>query len=219
MNEKLYVLLGDVYSSRSIPQSENFLNTLEMLCKKINEEYADAIFGDFKILKGIDEIGSVLSDIQHLYEIITKIQDTIYPQFMRFVVVYDIVDNPLDNQDVAKMSGPAFHKASDLMNKLKSSDLTFDAALINELRDRFLIDVMNLLFSLKRDWSSVKRQIFEEYIKTKNQYIVAKKLGISQQAVSKHLDHMKWKEIDKVEKRLKDLLKEYPAKKGVEIGC
>jgi len=218
MNEKFYVALGDVYSSRSISQSKKFLNTLETICKKINEEYADDIFGNFKILKGIDEIGGVLSDIRHLYEIITKIQDVIYPQFMRFVVVYDVVDNPLGYRNVAKMSGPAFHKAADLMNKLKLSDLTFDASLYNESRDRFLIDVMNLILSLKRDWSSVKRQIFEEYRKTRNQYIVAEKLGITQQAVSKNLFHMKWKEIEEVEKRLKDLLKEYPAnkKKGLK---
>jgi len=207
------VVLGDVYSSRSISQSNKFLNILETVCKKINEEYADDIFGDFKILKGIDEIGGIIMDIQHLYEIITKIQDVIYPQFMRFVVVYDFVDNPLGSTDVAKMSGPAFHKAADLMNKLKLSALTFDASLYNESRDRFLIDVMNLIFSLKRDLSRIKRQIFEEYRKTRNQYIVAEKLGITQQAVSKNLYHMNWKEIEEVEKRLNDLLKEYPASK------
>ncbi|TAN38338.1 MAG: hypothetical protein EPN24_05840 [Candidatus Methanoperedens sp.] len=61
MKKKLYVLSGDVISSRQIRNREDVQKKLAEACKKINTVYANEISADFKILKGTDEIGGVLS--------------------------------------------------------------------------------------------------------------------------------------------------------------
>lgn len=200
-------MLGDLFSSRQIKNSEELQEKLENSFEKINDIYAKDIYAEFKVLKGVDEIGGVLSNIQHVYNIIDVISDEISPNLMRFVLVLDDIDDPLETRNITKMSGVAFHKASDMMNKLKKSNLTVDITLYNKSLDQILTDVINLIRSVKKDWSATKRQIFKEYKETGNQYKVAEKLGITQQAVSKNLDHMNWKEMDEMETSLNNLLK------------
>jgi hypothetical protein len=118
MKRKLYVLLGDVISSRSIAEREKFQKKLEETCRYINSTYTGDIYADFKILKGIDEIGGVLSSMSKSYELINVLLENLHPNLMRFVLVFDYIDAALATMDVAKMDGPAFHKASDLMHTL-----------------------------------------------------------------------------------------------------
>ena len=200
-------MLGDLFSSRQIKNSEELQKKLENSFKKINNIYAKDIYAEFKVLKGVDEIGGVLLNIQHVYDIIDIISDEICPNLMRFVLVLDNIDDSLETKNITKMSGVAFHKASDMMNKLKKSNLTVDIALYNKSLDKILTDVINLIRSVKKDWSETKRQIFKEYKETGNQYKVAEKVGITQQAVSKNLDHMNWREMNEIEASLNDLLK------------
>ncbi len=200
-------MLGDLFSSRQIKNSEELQKKLENSFEKVNNIYAKDIYAKFKVLKGVDEIGGVLSNIQHAYNIIDIISDEISPNLMRFVLVLDDIDDPVEARNITKMSGVAFHKASDMMGKLKKSDLTVDIALCNRSLDKILTDIINLIRSVKKDWSVTKHQIFKEYKETGNQYKVAEKLGITQQAVSKNLDHMNWREMDEMETSLNNLLK------------
>jgi len=200
-------MLGDLFSSRQIKNSEELQKKLENSLKKVNAIYAKDIYAKFKVLKGVDEIGGVLLNIQHVYNIIDIISAEISPNLMRFVLVLDNIDDPLEAQNITKMSGIAFHKASDMMGDLKKSDLTVDIVLCNKPLDKILADVINLISAVKKDWSVTKHQIFREYKETGNQYKVAEKLGITQQAVSKNLDNMNWREMDEMETSLNNLLK------------
>ncbi|MDZ4170943.1 MAG: SatD family protein, partial [Methanobacteriaceae archaeon] len=60
MEKKMYVLLGDVISSRKIKNRTSFQKNLENTYNKLNKKYEKDLFAEFKILKGLDEIGCVL---------------------------------------------------------------------------------------------------------------------------------------------------------------
>lgn len=209
MRQKLYVLLGDVISSRRITEREEFQKKLEETCKVINSTYTGDIYAGFKILKGIDEIGSVLSTMSKSYEIINILLEKLHPNSMRFVLVFDYIDTALETMDIARMDGPAFHKASDLMSTLKKSKLMFDMSVGDKVVDTTIAGQINLILLLKRNWSAKQHEIVEEYEKTKNQYEVAKNFGITQQAVSKTLNRSMWKEIKGIEENLNYILYEY----------
>jgi predicted DNA-binding protein YlxM (UPF0122 family) len=209
MKQKLYVLLGDVISSRRISDREKFQKKFGETCKEINSIYTGDIYADFKILKGIDEIGCVLSTMSNSYEIINILLEHLYPHLMRFVLVFDYIDTALETMDVAKMDGPAFHKASDLMHALKKSKLMFDMSVSDKVVDTAIAGQINLILLLKKSWSAKQHQIVKEYEKTKNQYEVAKNLGITQQAVSKTINRSMWKEIKSIEENLNYILSEY----------
>src|SRR5574341_1698610 len=174
MKQLLYVVLGDVISSRRIRDKEAFQNILEETCNRINTVHAADIQAEFNILKGIDEIEGVLLNISKIYEIITSILEQLYPESMRFVITLDYIDTAVESRNVAKMDGPAFHKASDMMGELKKSRLLLDISTGDEITDILISGEINLILLLKRKWSAKQHSIVKEYKKTGNQYEAAR---------------------------------------------
>ena len=64
MKDNLYVLLGDVISSRKLENREDFQNKLIYGCNMVNKIYENDIYSYMDILKGSDEIGVVLKIYQ-----------------------------------------------------------------------------------------------------------------------------------------------------------
>ena len=213
MPKKLFVLLGDVKSSREIKNRKLFQEKLIKVCNELNQEYQQNLYADFKILKGLDEIGGVLTEISNIYKIISKITNQIYPNTMRFVLVQNYIDTALNSKDVTKMDGPAFHKASERMKLLKKSKTFFDMETYNETIDSSLIIMINLMLLYKERWTKKQHQIIEEYEKTLNQKKVALKYNITQQAVSKVINNTKWNNIKNLENQLNQII----SKLGVQL--
>lgn len=218
MKQKLYVLLGDVMSSRRISNREGFRKKIEEILEKTNDIYNKDIFTGFKILKGIDEIGGVLSNISNSYNMINAISEQLYPDRIRFVLVCDYIDTGLETMDVSKMDGPAFHRASDIMNSLKKSKLMFEMSVSDKMKDTAIAGQINLILLIKKNWSMKQHQIVKEYKNTNNQDDVAKNLGISQQAVSKTLSRIMWKEIIGIEEKLNYIINDYVQKLYTDGG-
>ncbi len=213
MRQKLYVMMGDVMSSRKIKDKEAFRNKLDKVCREINMAYAGDIYADFRILKGIDEIEGVLLNISKSYEIMTALSEQLFPQSMRFVIALDYIDTALDTHYVTKMDGPAFHKASDMIYGLKKTKLFFEMSAGNEALDIAINGEVNLIMLLKKNWSIRQHQIVREYREKKNQDEVAKALGITQQSISRTLKRCMWHEIAFIEERLNYVLSHYPVKR------
>lgn len=212
MKQKLYVILGDVISSRRIRDREEFQHKLETILENINDTYTEDIFADFKILKGIDEIGCVLSTMSNGYRIINAIAEQLHPNLMRNVMVFDYIDAGIKTRDISKMDGPAFHKASDILRNLKKSKLMFDMSVSDKMIDTAISGQINLILLTKKNWSLNQHQIAKEYKSTNNQDEVAKNLGISQQAVSKTLNRIMWKQIFGIEEKLNNIIEDYTQK-------
>jgi hypothetical protein len=209
MKQMLYVMLGDVVASRKIKDKEAFQRKLEKVCLKVNRNFAEDTYADFKILKGIDEIEGVLLNIASVYKIMDTMLEQFYPHSMRFVLVLDYIDTAVESHEVSRMDGPAFHRASDLMKDLKKSKLMFRMSIGDEIMDKTVAGEINLIFLLKKGWSPGQWRILREYRKTGTQNMVAKALGITQQAVSKALNRFMWKEISSIEDDLNYVLRNY----------
>ncbi len=209
MRKKLFVLLGDVVASRQIEDRDGFQKALQDLCEEINHAYAGDIYAPFKTLKGLDEIGGVLSDISNIYNIIVLISDRLHPCRMRCALVFDYVDTALESRDVSRMDGPAFHKAAQAVIDLKKTALLFSFFVADEILDRALQGEINLMLLIRGERTPKQRQIIKEYELLKNQQEVAKKLGISQQYVSLVLSHSRWKMLNDLEDELNMSLQRY----------
>jgi hypothetical protein len=210
MQGKLYVLLGDLIGSTKVIDRELFGKRLERACETVNTRYAKDLYGHLKILKGVDEVGAVLSTLPNTYSIISLISEDLRPRVMRFTLVFDHIDTALETKDVAKMDGPAFHRASHMMAALKKSKMLYDMAVGDPLLDTSITSEINLLLLLKQSWSDRQYKVVKEYEKTGNQLQVARTLGISQQAVSKTLSRSMWREIRNIQDKLTDVLRAYP---------
>lgn len=209
VKQKLFVLLGDVVSSRQIVDRDLFQSRLVELCSMINAEYARDIYAPFKGLKGLDEIGGVLKDISNAFNIIILISEMLYPCKMRCSLVYDFVDTALDSGDVAKMDGPAFHRASKAILELKETELLTRIAVEDEVLDKILEGEINLILQFREARTPQQRKIIKEYELMKNQIKVSESLGLSQQYVSMTLKRARWKMLKDLEEGLNRSLHSY----------
>ena len=206
---RFYVVLGDVIHSRRITDRDDFQRRIEKTCRIVNTLYSEDIYADFKILKGIDEMGGVLTSMSRTYGIITTILEEIYPNLMRFVLVFDYIDTAVATRDVTKMDGPAFHKASDMIYKLKSSRLICDISANDKIIDTMVAGQINSILLMKINWSIRQHQVVVDYERAMNQSEVAENFGITQQAVSKILNRSMWGEIKQIEENLSFALHKY----------
>lgn len=202
MKESHYLILGDIIDSRKIDDREEFQKNLIVLFNNMNNRFDKHIYADIKVLKGIDEFGTVLKDPTKTYEIIKEVQENILPQRVRFVLARGIIDVALKKRDVEYMDGPVFHKADKLMDDLKKSKFFFDLEIGNKFIESALFGQINTLILLKNDWTSKQISVIKKYKKLGSQKKVAKNIEITPQAVSKNLDRSNYKKINEIEKKL-----------------
>jgi len=203
-----YVLLGDIVSSKKINDRAKFQKKLIKACNAINQANDEDIIAKMKIIKGSDEIGCLLGNLAPLYDIIDGLSNDLHPVKIRFVLVNGEIDTGFESKDISQMDGPAFHQASKLLMDLKKEKLIFNMSTSNKILDTLITNYINLIYLLKKRWSSAKLEIIHSYERWGDQKKVASKLGIAQQTVSYHLTSSNWKEIKKMETELNQSLKE-----------
>lgn len=201
-----YVLLGDVVGSREIDNRSAFGTTLSEACKTISKQYEHAFDAPLEPLKGVDEIGGVLTSADPLYDILDDIRIHIHPQELRVGVAIGRVDVGQDSGDVSQMDGPAFHRADELLDELEPSSLRVAFDLAESPLDTALADEINLVFLLKRRWTDRQRDVVRSSQHYDSQATVAQELGISQPAVSKALSRASWPELREIEGRIRSTL-------------
>jgi SatD family (SatD) len=210
--QELYVILGDVISSKTLKNRAQFQEKLIQACEHINKTYNKDLYAKFDIIKGTDEIGAVLKEITHLYQIITEISGIIGLNRMRFVLIKGEIDIGLNLHEISRMDGPAFHQAASMMQELKKEKLIFKMSTADYIFDTLVTNTINLIHLLKKNWSTKKWEIISEYEKFRDQKTVASKFNIKQQDVSYHLNSSHFKEIKKIETDLKKVIKSYSIK-------
>ena len=65
---------------------------------------------------------------------------------MRFVLLKDQIDTGLNQREISRMDGPAFHKASNMMNELNAEKLIFKKAIGDLVFDKLFTNYINLIF-------------------------------------------------------------------------
>lgn len=187
MKDNQYIaIVGDLVKSRKTPDREGLQKKLLTTLKYINREFALDFYAPFKITRG-DEIAGVILSSKNLYSIISTLKNLIFPYFIRVVVKSGILNTGLSSKDAAIIDGPAFKAADDLLRKIKKEDNYFFLDLDTKERDEAITFIVNLIEEIKKKWTLRQKETIELYKKLHTQEKVAKKLGITQQGVAKIL--------------------------------
>ena len=209
MSTEYFAIVGDVVSSKKIEERDAFQSRLQKACDQVNATFADGIYAQIKITKGIDEISGILTKIENAYSITNVIFESIYPNLMRFAIVHGVLDTALESRDATKIDGPAFHKAAELIAQLKKTKNLVKVQIYDELIDRLLNLQINSVFLLKKKWTKRQFEVAILYKNLRNQKEVAKRLGIKQQTVSRIVKSANYDEILESEQSINEILKEY----------
>ncbi len=128
------------------------------------------------------------------------------PVQLRLSIVRHEVDVLPADKDIRSADGPAFHEAAAQMLQLKKEGLLFGILSDDNAADKALMVGVNLLLLQKEGWTRRQRDIYTAYCQTGNQEAVAKKLSVSQQAVSKALKTIKGSQVQLLETSLQQWL-------------
>lgn len=199
-----YVLLGDVVDSQKIDDRSAFQQQLRDGLATVNDAYGTSIHTEFRILKGIDEVGGVLTDPAATYDIVKTLAETVHPYEITTVLVYDEIDVGLDQPNVAQMDGPAFAHADERIQENKRRDFLFDVAVGGGAIESLLRDMVNLLLFFRGTWTDRQREIARAYETADTQKAVAAELDVSEGLVSRQLSTARAKQVLEMEKRVSD---------------
>ncbi|WP_121823642.1 SatD family protein [Halostella salina] len=207
--EKAFVVLGDVVGSREVADRESLQLSLQNSIEKINKRHANDIRADFSLLKGVDELGGVLTGVSPLYEVIKTIYRGTFPTGVRFAGVYDRVDVGSEQNDVAEMDGPAFHLADGLLSDLDADGRLFSLYTGDDLLDVLIGNYVNLCLMQMNEWTRREMEIVDTYERVGTQNEAAGELDVSQQRVSNVIGETNWKQFHRMESDLNDALATY----------
>lgn len=198
-----YVVLGDVVASRSVEDRGALSERLAAACEAVGAANEDAVAAPFTPLKGVDELAGVLSSPAPIYDVVDGFRERLHPQELRVAVAAGEIDVGADTDDPARMDGPAFHRADDLLAEIGGTDFRFAMDLGEDRLDATVADEVNLLLFRKREWTDRQREVVRRYRELGAQEAVADELGVSQPAVSRALERAMWPTIREIEGRLR----------------
>lgn len=204
MKKKDIIIIGDVIkSSKKFHHDkwENFHQSIET----INKIYQKKLIIPFTVYSG-DSYGAVCKDISSAAEIILSMQENQKYYKSRFVLIEDEISYGIDKKSFLTLVGPALWKSEEKLNSLKKSKAIFVADLQNELLTTTVNTIMNLILSLKNDWNEQEWEVYRSYSHDIKQKDLAKKMGITQQYVSKIIKQTRLHLIKESEENLKRII-------------
>lgn len=197
-----YVILGDVVDSREITDRTGFRKTFTEARERVTDQYGSAFVAGPSVLKGIDELGAVLSTLEPLYDVAITLQNVLHPHAIRLAVASGDITVGEDGS-VAHMDGEAFHRATELLDAIERDGLRFGLDTDTRPLDTAIADEINLLLYVRESWTDRQRDVVTRYERAPTQEAVATDLGISQQAVSNVLQSASWPLVETIEERLR----------------
>jgi hypothetical protein len=194
-------IVGDLARSRQAAQRSRLAERLQRGLKSLSERFADQLHAPVGFSRGIDELSGVLLHPRAAYKVCSGINDLVHPYCFRFAIVQGTLDVGVESRDASLIDGPAFHKASDLIEELKETEMIFAFELM--LKERavgaLLNGLTNMLARFRAARTPRQQRIVSLYDALGSQEAAGEKLGISQQAVSDALRAAYWKEVRQAE--------------------
>lgn len=201
MTVRRCVVIGDVIDSRAVEDRTAFRDVLADAITRTNDTIGDELAAPFAALKGVDEIGGVLETPAGSYRAIRTLTEALHPTAIRFAVVWGDVDIGVDEPDVARQDGPAFHRADDLLETITREDryVGVDVPGAPEPYVTTVGNQMDLLCLWKSEWTERQAEVVRAYRVEGTVTAVAERFDVTVQAVSKILARANAKRILAIE--------------------
>ena len=209
------IIVGDLVGSRNISDRQQLSRKIASVIDQVSKEFRKEFYAPLTLTRGIDEFSGVLKRFNMSYGICRFLNEKVHPHLFRLAVVRGPLDIAITSKDARRIDGPAFHVAADMIQRAKKENLyyNFNLGFQFEEFDLWLNELTNLLHILRSSWTNHQRRVVQLYKEIENQKIVAKDLGITQQAVSEALRQAHWKELKRVETMIDRTLEKYGSNK------
>lgn len=210
MGRRCIAIIGDIVESRQIKGSrrEELQSRFRTVMERLNRDLHHHKLADFVITTG-DEFQGLLSAAGSLPEIVWTTERILHPQQVRLAIGHGTLETALSPTAIS-MDGPVWHRAREGLEAAKDH-----ARLGGVFRgfgndeDEILSGVATLLEALRRRFTDRQREVVRWLREAHTHEEVARELGISRQAVTKHSAAADWEAYQTGENAWRRMLARY----------
>lgn len=217
----LIAVVGDLMGSRRIKDRRRGARKIEAAVSKVAAAFDTEFIAPLKLTRGIDEFSAVLRTPTKSFRLCRWLNDAVHPLQFRIVVVSGRIDVHRESGDAARMDGPAFHRAAEILAEARRLGQTYRFALSDQspqdrpsTREAALSEGLTILANLARvieiDRTDTQREICRLYDSLGKQALVARKKEISQPAVSDILAQAHYKPVRDAHAHIDNVLASWP---------
>lgn len=198
------VVVGELVDSESVDDREALRSSLDEGIERANEALDEHLVAPFSVLRGVEEIGGVLTTPEHSARALRELAEAVRPVETRFAVVYGEIDVGLATESVSRMDGPAFQEADRRLDALAADgrSVAFVDPDVEPWVRTLLADQLQLLFALKHGWTAHQAELVRAYRRTESMQAIADERDVSVQTVSQTLARANATQIMAVESNL-----------------
>lgn len=181
-------LIGDVRESRKLQDRDEVQRRLQAACRDLNER-ADSLqlVSPFTVTLG-DEFQALFSGAQNIWSCLFAIETALHPVRFRFGLGVGAIDTAINREQSIGMDGPAFHRAREAVDSLKSGRGSYRVLGLASAQ-QLALHTLDLVSHDRNSWNRNRIEIFNDLLKGANVASIARSLGISEQAVYKNIRH------------------------------
>lgn len=188
-------IIGDIISSKKIERRNEVQTKLNHILKEVNLLYKDDIQASFLITLG-DEFQGLLKQPHNVLKIIEFIQFNMHPVKLRFGIGIGDIDTDFTRNDALGADGPAYHKARQMVEELKSLEKTnksqctsIKLSLDKDKDMEVLINsCLNGISYISRSWTDKQKEVIIELLKGKHIGTLAEEMELAPSSIYRRLN-------------------------------
>lgn len=186
MNRNYFVMIGDMIQSRRLDDRREIQEAFRQALNSAQREYGRGIVSPLTLTIG-DEFQAVLGDASNLFAIVNRLEESLPTIRFRYGLGVGEISTALNRKAAIGMDGPAFHFARQALEQARQTERRF-AFVCASPRVQARIDLLlHWIDVITANWSKEKKQILRLSQLRLTQKDIARKIGISQPAVSQHI--------------------------------
>lgn len=194
---KSYIaVIGDIKCSKMLRNRKQMQDKLKTVLCDINTIYRNDLASKFIITLG-DEFQGLLCSGENVMDIISQIQNAVYPVEIRFGIGIGDITTDINSEMSIGADGPAYYKAREAIDYLKRNEKRKQSGVTDirlevqgdEQGSVMMINmVLTLMTAIRHSWSDRQQEIIWDMLKHQDgQADVAMRLKIKQPTVQKLL--------------------------------
>lgn len=199
-----YALIGDVVSSRNLPDRAEVQRRLQELASTLNEEFEDgALAAPLRLTAG-DELQGLLERPEPVVDITVRVADHLHPVRLTWGLGRGMLSTELGG-NVATLDGPCFHRARRAAERAAEEDCWLLQEGLPSPQGRILTALFALMSGIRSEWTETQAKYVRE-VRGRKQKDVAEELDRHKSTISKALSSSRYQEIEEGEGAARDLL-------------
>ena len=198
LQEKTWVIIGDLIDSRNIKNRKKTQQNLNFVLEKVNKKYCELILVPFKITLG-DEFVGVLNSYHIILDLMQYLDSQLEDIQIRYGIGYGKFESPY--------KGKGYKQALLAVETAKKKKFRVHLSAHKEDGRLYILlnIILHLYFHILSNYNSRQKYILYQLIEGKTQQEIARQIGSSQSSISQSLDRINWHLLLKVHDSFKQL--------------